>query len=233
MTQKTIETVNALFVTAFFFLAEGIITLPLALDDHKPKAKTNESKFESFLLRPEEPEEPKPEPAPAFIEAQKNKFVIDHVTVCYSFIELEYLGRYFITAYCPEECGWSWETSSGATCHYSEDWATPTTCAIDRSYHGYWQTIQVGDPYDPNKKIYITEDTGPGVRGRWVDCFVETMDEVDSWPTRWDSVYNVEYGEGFVTPNDRRRIHDCINIHLPNWSAGAGFSIWNDPGVDN
>lgn len=229
MTQKAITAVNVLFLAAFMFIAQGINALPLALDDHKPKVIKTMAKFESFLLRPEEPEKP----LPTYYEAQQNKFIFDHVTVGYTFIELEYLGRYFITAYCPEECGWSWETSSGATCHYSDDWATPTTCAIDRNYHGYWETLQVGDPDDQNKKIYITEDTGPGVRGRWVDCFVETMDEVNSWPTRWDSVYGVEYGSGFVTPNERKRIHEHINLDLHNRSSGAGVFGRHDPGVDN
>jgi 3D (Asp-Asp-Asp) domain-containing protein len=231
MNQKTIKAVNALFLAAFMFTAQGVACLPLALDDHKPQTIKILAKSERFLLRPEEPEEIRP--LPTYYEAQQNKFIFDHVTVGYTFIELEYLGSYFITAYCPEECGWSWETSSGATCHYSDDWATPTTCAIDRNYHGYWETLQVGDPDDPNKKIYMTEDTGPGVRGRWVDCFVETMDEVQSWPTRWDSVYAVEYGSGFITPNERKRIHELINPNLLNWSSGAGFSGWHDPGIDN
>lgn len=231
MTQKTIKAVNVLFLAAFLFISQGVAALPLAIEDHKPNAKGQAAKYEFFVPVPifEEIEKP----VPAFYEAQQNKFIFDHVTVGYTFLELEYLGRYFITAYCPEECGWSWETSSGATCHYSEDWATPTTCAIDRNYHGYWETLQVGDPDDPNKKIYMTEDTGPGVRGRWVDCFVETMDEVNSWPTRWDSVYAVEYGSGFVTPSERKRMHEIINPHLPNWSSGAGLFGRHDPGVDN
>jgi 3D (Asp-Asp-Asp) domain-containing protein len=53
-------------------------------------------------------------------------------------------------------------------------------------------------------KIYVTEDTGPGVKGRWVDCFVETMSEVNSWDTGWKSVYSVtfvEWEEMVVTYN--------------------------------
>ena len=61
----------------------------------------------------------------------------------------------------------------------------PTTCAIDRSYHGYGEILMI------DGKLYVTEDTGPGVKGHWVDCFVETMDEVRSWPTGWKSVYAV------------------------------------------
>ena len=113
-------------------------------------------------------------------------------------IETEYIGEYFVTAYCPEECGGSWSTSSGATCHYSDDPLEPTTCAIDRNYHGYGEYLMI------DGKIYVTEDTGPGVKGRWVDCFVETMDEVNSWDTGWKSVYSVtfvEWEEMVVTYN--------------------------------
>ena len=109
------------------------------------------------------------------------------VDVVYEYIETEYIGEYFITAYCPEECEWSWSTSSGATCHYSDDPMEPTTCAIDRNYHGYGELLMI------DGKLYITEDTGPGVRGRWIDCFVETMDEVRYFDTRWTSVYAAWY----------------------------------------
>ena len=119
--------------------------------------------------------------------------IIKHVD-----IEAEYIGEYFVTAYCPEECGGSWSTSSGVTCHYSDDPLEPTTCAIDRNYHGYGEYLMI------DGKIYVTEDTGPGVKGRWVDCFVETMDEVNSWDTGWKSVYSVtfvEWEEMVVTYN--------------------------------
>lgn len=110
---------------------------------------------------------------------------IEHHYNTYTMIETEYIGEYFVTAYCPEECGWSWSTSSGATCHYSDDPMVPTTCAIDRNYHGYGELLMI------DGKLYITEDTGPGVKGRWIDCFVETMDEVHVWDTGWKSVYSV------------------------------------------
>lgn len=113
-------------------------------------------------------------------------FKITHQYETYTVIETEYIGEYFVTAYCPEECGWSWSTSSGATCHYSDDPMVPTTCAIDRNYHSYGELLMI------DGKLYVTEDTGPGVKGHWVDCFVETMDEVRSWSTGWKSVYSVE-----------------------------------------
>ncbi len=114
---------------------------------------------------------------------------IEHHYNTYTVINTEYIGEYFVTAYCPAECGGSWSTSSGATCHYSDDPMVPTTCAIARNYHGYGEYLMI------DGKIYVTEDTGPGVKGRWVDCFVETMDEVNSWDTGWKSVYSITFEE--------------------------------------
>lgn len=131
---------------------------------------------------------PTPSPTPTPVPTMED---LGLVWVCkdveYEYLVTEYIGEYFITAYCPEECGWSWSTSSGATCHYSDDPMEPTTCAIDRNYHGYGELLMI------DGKLYITEDTGPGVKGHWIDCFVETMDEVVYFDTRWTSVYAAWY----------------------------------------
>ena len=126
--------------------------------------------------------------------------IIWNIPMSYEYVETTYLGRYFITAYCPEECGWNgnnypvgWKTSTDTICHYSEDWREPTTCAIDPKVRKYGEYIMVGDPNSSHKKIYHCEDCGPGVKGHWVDCFVETVDEVRGWNTRYDSVYMVEF----------------------------------------
>jgi len=125
----------------------------------------------------------------------------------YYTMEFEYLGTYFITAYSPEECGYNgsnyprgWTTASDTICHQSSDWTTPNTCAIDRSYHKYGEHLLVGDPDDPdNRQVVITEDCGPGVRGHWIDMFVDSYDQVINWNTRYDSVYRVHYIEHTMT----------------------------------
>ena len=128
----------------------------------------------------------------------------------YYTMEFEYIGTYFITAYSPEECGYNgnnypagWVTASDTICHQSDDWTTPNTCAIDRSYHKYGEYLLVGDPNDPdNRQIVVTEDCGPGVRGHWIDMFVDSYDQVVDWNTRYDSVYRVKYVEHMVTGRD-------------------------------
>lgn len=121
--------------------------------------------------------------------------------------EYEYIGRYFITAYSPEECGYNgsnypagWVTSSDTICHQSDDWKTPNTCAIDRDYHKYGEILLIGDPNNPdNRRTVITEDTGPGVQGHWIDVFVDSYDQVINWNTRYDNVYRVKYIEHEIT----------------------------------
>lgn len=136
-----------------------------------------------------------------------------NVVCSYGYIETEYLGRYFITAYSPEECGWNgsnypagWRTSTDTICHYSEDWREPTTCAIDPSVRKYGDYIMVGSPDSSNKKIYHCEDCGPGVKGNWVDCFVPSYDMVVSWDTRYDSVYLVRFKTKTIEDCDMYRV---------------------------
>ena len=126
---------------------------------------------------------------------------IGNTEIVYYTMEFEYIGRYFITAYSPEECGYNgnnypsgWVTASDTICHQSDDWETPNTCAIDRNYHKYGEILLVGDPYNPdNRQIVVTEDCGPGVKGHWIDMFVDSYDQVVNFNTRYDDVYRVKY----------------------------------------
>ena len=125
----------------------------------------------------------------------------------YYTIETEYAGRHFITAYCPWECGYNgenypagWRTSSGEICHYSDDPLVPTTCAIDRNYHRYGEYLMV------DGKIYVTEDTGPGVQGMWIDIFVESMEEVQYFGSHYTDVYYVEFIEHNYTERYLHRL---------------------------
>lgn len=147
---------------------------------------------------------PTPTPAPINMEHLSNIIIMKEfleTEFYYETLEFEYIGTYFITAYSPEECGYNgsnypsgWVTASDTICHQSSDWKTPNTCAIDRNYHKYGEYLLVGDPEDPdNRQIVITEDCGPGVKGHWIDVFVDSYDQVVNWNTRYDSVYRVHY----------------------------------------
>lgn len=208
MNERTVWTIDILLLissTLVFYSALYILTE----DRRKEIGKTVEKEY---IERPV-PEEPVWEAVElqAVDEAYELRNRWENVEIVFETIELHYIGKYFVTAYCPEECGGSWMTSSGAICHYSTDNRVPTTCAIDRSLHGYNEIISI------DGKLYITEDTGPGVKGAWVDCFVETMDEVRAWDTGYKSVYSVSYHNHKITGNERKERHELIKHSLLRW----------------
>ena len=226
MTEKQlIKTINSLLIFASFCTLYGV--MDFVRKPHTAEIRAHEGK--NVIEAPEVIPEGKQAHAVLTAEAElRNEW--QNVKVTYKTLELDYIGRYFITSYCPEECGYNgnnypagWRTSSGTICHYSETWSEPTTCAIDRSYgHGYGELIQVGDADDVNKKIYVTEDTGPGVQGAWIDCFVLTMDEVKAWPTGWRNCYAVSYQTHTIESNERTEKHEHLNSYL-HYGRGCGW----------
>lgn len=154
---------------------------------------------------------------PQFEEWFEIRSVMYDVPCSYNYIEYEYLGMYFITAYCPEECGGSWATSTGVICHYSERWSEPTTCAIDPKVRKYGEYLLVGHPDSADKKIYHAEDCGPGVQGQWIDCFVETMDEVRAWPTGYKPVYLVKYKTNTIYKKGWFYSYESFDRYLLLW----------------
>lgn len=125
-----------------------------------------------------------------------NNFLLkmENVSFTITIINKESLGWYFITSYCPAECGGSWQTASGETCHRA-DWEDrlyePTTCAIDRSVHSFGDLFYI-EEFD---RVFIAEDTGSAVIGQHLDLFYEDYDDVLSFPTGWYEVYAVSYEE--------------------------------------
>lgn len=120
--------------------------------------------------------------------------IMENTKITITIMKKESLGWYFITAYCPAECGGSWETASGATCHradWEDRYTEPTTCAISRSIHSFGDMFYI-EEFD---RIFIAEDTGSGVRGKHLDLFYEDYEDVLSFPTGYYEVFSVEYEE--------------------------------------
>lgn len=114
------------------------------------------------------------------------------VLITYEEMKLTSLGTYYITAYCPAECGGSWQTASGATCHrasYDYRISEPTTCAIDRNIHGFGSEFYIKE-FD---RTFVAEDTGSGVKGKWLDLFYEDYGDVLAFPTGYYEVFKVEW----------------------------------------
>lgn len=106
-------------------------------------------------------------------------------------LELTSLGRHFITAYCPYECGGSWQTASGATCYRASEanrYKEPTTCAIDRKNYSFGDLFYISE-FD---RVFIAQDTGSAVKGKHLDLFYEDYSDVLSFPTGYYTVYAVE-----------------------------------------
>ena len=131
----------------------------------------------------------------------KSGYSHDGEVTIYTIMHKDYIGTYFITAYCPSECGYNgenypagWTTASGEICHRA-DWEyrlwEPTTCAIDRNIHGFGDMFYI-EEFD---RVFVAEDTGPGVNGRHLDLFYEEYDDVISFPTGYYAVYSVWYEE--------------------------------------
>lgn len=137
----------------------------------------------------------------------------------YKEMELTYLGRYYITAYSPSECGYNgynfpagWTTASGEICHraeYEHRLTEPTSCAISRSVHSFGDEFYLPD-FD---RTFIAEDTGSGVQGRHLDLFYEDYEDVVSFPTGYYDVYAVEWVE--VTVIVTEEDHDYLKTIPP------------------
>lgn len=225
--ERVVKTVNFLLMFASVCLFYGLTYLAAEQMDDTQKVKTCEEKIQKAEL-PIKAEKRSRFPALINSKADFEKVIIPGTEM-----ETEYLGDYFITAYCPEECGGSWSTSSGATCHYHDEWYEPTTCAIDRTVHGYNELILVGEPDDPDRKVYVTEDTGPGVKGHWIDCFVVSMGEVRSWDTGWRPCYSVSFSNQNIIKPKARYIYESFTNYLFMRCDGYGPDLWNDRGADD
>ena len=132
---------------------------------------------------------PSPTPSPT---ATPTPVIYEEITV--KVMYKESLGSYFITSYCPYECGGSWQTASGATCHradYEDRLKDPTTCAIDRKIHSFGDLFYI-EEFD---RVFIAEDTGSAVKNKHLDLFYIDYSDVVSFPTGYYEVYSVYYEE--------------------------------------
>jgi len=122
----------------------------------------------------------------------------------YERMELTSLGTYYITSYCPSECGYNgsnypsgWVTASDTICHradYHYRLSEPTTCAISRSVHSFGDTFYIPE-FD---RTFVAEDTGSAVKGKHLDLFYEEYSDVCSFPTGYYEVYAVTWVEETV-----------------------------------
>ena len=138
------------------------------------------------------------------------------VKITYKKMELTSLGRYYLTAYCPSECGYNgsnyptgWQTASGNICHrasYEYRLSEPTTAAIDMSYNRFGDTFYI-PAFD---RTFRAEDNG-AFRGKWIDLFYEEYSDVLSFPSGYYEVFSVTWVEetAIVSEEELEELKKC------------------------
>ena len=107
-------------------------------------------------------------------------------------LELEPLGKYYITAYSPQETG-SWQTASGIKLHrasFENRYTEPTTCAVDPKLHKIGKN-GVKFYIEEFDRVFIAQDTGSAVKGKHLDLAYTDLKSVKSFPTGKYQVYRV------------------------------------------
>ena len=200
-TEKTFFLGIMLPIFAVLFGTSAMIQLMAQPDESEPILLTYEKVQTVTVPVPDPTATPTPNP---ILEVHKDLVrKIDSVPIMVQELVLGDSYRVFITAYCAEECGWNYWTSSGTYCHRSSDINRyePSTAAIDLRYWNYGDMF-----YIPSEdRVYIAEDTG-AFRGMWLDLYVDDMSDVRSFNTRYETVYTVafEYHEEPISKYDVR-----------------------------
>ena len=122
-------------------------------------------------------------------------YYLGSVGITCEVMQYEYIGDYYITAYCPEECGYNgsnyptgWITSTGTIAHREEEWWIPSTCGINTALLNY------GDQFLIDGKMYVAEDTGY-VTMPLIDLFMPSYEQMMTHGSHWTDVYKVSYVE--------------------------------------
>lgn len=116
---------------------------------------------------------------------------LDEIPLLIVELDLTYIGRYFVTAYSPQETG-SWQTASGIDLHRAEHYnryTDPTTCAIDPALHSFGELFYI-EEFD---RVFIAEDTGGLIKGHKIDLGYTDLESVYTFPTGYYDIYSVEY----------------------------------------
>ena len=191
--------ISMMISLAFLITIEKQPEPPMVFDDFRAQD----------MVAPIPKEIVRPTPAPEMpAEKKEIQNVLDELMALNPIMvtEMVILDEYdvFITAYCAEECGWNYWTSSGEYCHRSS-WENridePTTCAIDLNYFDYGDMF-----YIPSEdRVYIAEDTG-AFRGLWLDLYQDDISDVNSYNTRYETICVVTFETHIYFKEDENAI---------------------------
>ena len=156
---------------------------------------------DNFIIQPE------PTKAPEWLiqyekDKEETKESLEGFTSV--FMELEPLGKYYITAYSPQETG-SWQTASGIKLHradYNKRYTEPTTCAVDPKLHKIGKNgvkFYIAE-FD---RVFIAQDTGRLIKGRHLDLAYTDLKSVKAFPTGNYQTYKViSLNQNYYTKED-------------------------------
>ena len=201
-----------------FFIVTLALTAFTLLSINNNKAKTPKNVLQArdktiikVTVTPTPTNTPTPTPKPNRVTKYHKYYLkpcIDEIPLtCYK-LELSNLGKHFITAYSPQECGYNgsnfpkgWTTASDTICHraeYSKRYIEPTTCAIDRRLYRFGDLFYIAE-FD---RVFIAEDTGSAVKNKHLDLFYENYSDVVAFPTGYYTVYSVSVEKYEVKAGD-------------------------------
>lgn len=223
--EKLIKTVNALLFIAAAAIITGITHIEPRQKEEAPEVITEETEVQE-LPGSEGKTREKKEPNPAILKESELRNIWQNVGASYKTMETSYIGQHYITAYCPEECGYrvyedgtdnfpkGWITSTGTTCHREAEWYEPSTCGIATDFHRYGELFLI------DGKVYVAEDTGL-ISGPWIDLFMPSYEEMSAFGSHWTDVYSVEFEEHQFTAEERKVFHERFNHYL-HFGSGCG-----------
>ena len=136
---------------------------------------------------------------------------------------------FFITAYCPSECGYieyadgtdnfpcGWVTATDTICYRADEehkLTEFTTCAADpRFFHVGAEDGQLF--YLPDfSRVFIAQDTGSAVLGNHLDLFYEDYGDVLNFPTGYYPTYSAEIVTHAVSGRERMERQELIRQYL-------------------
>lgn len=157
---------------------------------------------------------PTPTITPAWVEQSKTdqEAALEGFYATSTLLELEPLGKYYITAYSPQETG-SWITASGIKLHrasYENRYTEPTTCAVDPKLH------KIGKNgvkfYIPEfDRVFIAQDTGSAVRGKHLDLAYTDLRSVKRFPTGKYQTFKV------ISVTETNYSREDVNYTFTTW----------------
>lgn len=134
---------------------------------------------------------PKPNRATLYYQNVIKPYYLNDMMITVKTLKLTSLGRYYLTAYCncSRCCTYANQpTASGVYPHYSEDFYTPTTCAIDRKLHKFGELF-----YIPSEnRLFIAEDTGSAIQNNDIDLYFEDHSRVSSYGSHTEEIFRAE-----------------------------------------